>query len=230
LRGPRNIVKQKFVAAADQVIDSYRNNNAVYETGWKNAHELLAKALAADPDNSVRGKLRLCEGHLARINGLVHHSVAELNRAVDLFNEAQRLMPKSPDPELGLALVYVYGLGNIDRADEALQQAQKRGYSLGNREEAQLADGYRARAERMFADARKVRGLPQEKDQIQRSREDYEKALQLYQSIAPYGNSLTMIARVETSLDGVDIRLHEIDGDPGHSPIDALRHLLHPWR
>jgi hypothetical protein len=54
--------------------------------------------------------------------------------------------------------------------------------------------------------------------------------LQLYQSIAPYGNSLTMIARVETSLDGVDIRLHEIDGDPGHSPIDALRHLLHPWR
>jgi eukaryotic-like serine/threonine-protein kinase len=230
LRGPRRLVRQKFVAEADHVIDSYRNNNTVRENGWKDAHDLLAKALAVDPGDSIRGKLRLCEGHLARIKGIARRSAPELNRAVDLFNEAQQLMPKSPDPELGLALVFVYGLGDIDKADEALQQAAKRGYALGNREKAQLADGYRARAERMFSDARKVRGLPQEKDQIQRSREDYEHALELYQSIAPYGNSLTMIARVETSMDGVDLRLREIDNGTGNSPVDILRHLLRPWQ
>jgi eukaryotic-like serine/threonine-protein kinase len=230
LRGPRRLVRQKFVAEADHVIDSYRNNNTVRENDWRDAHDLLAKALAVDPDDSIRGKLRLCEGHLARIKGMARRSAPELNRAVDLFDEAQQLMPKSPDPQLGLALVYVYGLGNIDKADEALQQAAKRGYALGNREKAQLADGYRARAERMFSDARKVRGLPQEKDQIQRSREDYEHALQLYQSVAPYGNSLTMIARVQTSMDGVDLRLHEIDNGTGNSPVDILRHLLRPWQ
>lgn len=230
LRKPGRLVQQKFVAAADHVIENYRNGSPVRENDWKNAHDLLAKALTVDPDDSVRGKLRLCEGHLARINGFARHSAPELNRAVDLFNEAQRLLPKSPDPELGLALVYVYGLGNIDRADEALQQAERRGYPLGKREKAQLADGYKARAERMFADARRVRGLPQEKDQIQRSREDYQRALQLYQSVAPYGNSLTMIARVQTSLDGVDLRLREIDSDNGRGPIDALRHLFQRWQ
>lgn len=230
LQKPGNLVKQKFVTAADHVIESYRNGGSVHENDWKNAHDLLAKALTVDPDDSVRGKLRLCEGHLARINGFARHSAPELNQAVDLFNEAQRLLPKSPDPELGLALVYVYGLGNIDRADQALQQAQRRGYPLGNREKAQLADGYKARAERMFADARRVRGLPQEKDQIQRSREDYQRALQLYQSAAPYGNSLTMIARVQTSLDGVDLRLREIDSGASSGPIDALRHLFQRWQ
>ena len=39
-------------------------------------------------------------------------------------------MPNSPDPELGLARVYVYGLKDIDRAYQALQEAEKRGYKL----------------------------------------------------------------------------------------------------
>ena len=42
----------------------------------------------------------------------------------------------------------MYGLNDIDKAYQALQQAEKRGYPLGNREKAQLADGYRDRADR----------------------------------------------------------------------------------
>ena len=94
-------------------------------------------------------------------------------------------MPKSPDPELGLARVYVYGLKDIDKGYEALQQAEKRGYQLGNREKSQLADGYRDRADRLWWDSRNVRGLPQEKDQIQSAADDYKRALELYQGIAP---------------------------------------------
>jgi tetratricopeptide (TPR) repeat protein len=213
LHGPRAVVKQKFVAAADHVIDTYRNSEAqpVYEKDWERARTMAARALAIEPDDSVRGKVRLCEGHLARINGTTHHSVSDLNRAVEKFTEAQRLMPGSPDPELGLARVYVYGLRDIDKAYEALQQAQKRGYKLGNREKAQLADGYRERADRLWWDSRNVRGLPAEKDQIQRAADDYKRALELYQSVAPYGNAYLSIVRVQLSLDSVNYRLQQIE-------------------
>ena len=119
LKGPRRVAEQKFVAAADHVIDTYRNNEAqtVYEADWQRARTMLLHALSADPDDKmVHGKLRLVEGHLARINGTSHKSAAELNDAVEKFTEAQQFMPQSPDPALGLARVYVYGLKDIDRA------------------------------------------------------------------------------------------------------------------
>jgi eukaryotic-like serine/threonine-protein kinase len=217
LIGPRRLVKQKFVTAADLVIGTYRDDaQQVYEKDWERARTMAGRALAMDPDDATRGKLRLCEAHLARINGTAHNNVAELNLAVEKFKEAQQLMPKSPDPQLGLARVYVYGLKDIDRAYQALQQANRLGYSLGNREKAQLADGYLARADRGWWDSRNVRGLPQEQDEILRAKDDYQRALQLYQEIAPYGNANDGIVRVEQSLDSVDSRLDQITHGGGN--------------
>jgi eukaryotic-like serine/threonine-protein kinase len=218
LRGPRRLVTEKLVEAADRVIATYRGNEAqpVYEKDWNAARTDLTRALAADPEDSVRGKLRLCEGHIARIEGGAHRSTAVMNQAVDKFTEAQRLLPNSPDPELGLARVYVYGLKDIDKAYQALQEAQRLGYPLGVREKLQLADGYRDRADRAWWDSRNVRGLPQEKDQIQRAADDYQRALELYQGIAPSGNANAAIARVQSSLESVNFRLREIEG--GQAP------------
>jgi tetratricopeptide (TPR) repeat protein len=237
LRATRKAVRQKMVEAADRVIAGYRNSDAVYENGWKGARDELAHALSLDPDDSVRGKLRLTEGHLARIAGTTHRNTGELNEAVDRFNEAQRLLPNSPDPALGLARLYVYGLKDIDKADQALHQAEKHGFAIGNREKSQLADGYRERADRTYWDSRNVRGLPQEKEQITRARDDYQRALQLYQGIAPYGNANAAIVRVEDSLDSVNYRLQEIENPPvnnsdsgGGGAIEKLRKLLHIWR
>jgi tetratricopeptide (TPR) repeat protein len=216
LHGPRKVVKQKFVAAADHVIDTYRNNESqlIYEKEWERARTMAARALAVDPEDSVRGKIRLCEGHLARINGTSHRSAQELNLAVEKFDEAQKLLPKSPDPELGLARVYVYGLKDIDKGYEALQQAQKRGYALGNREKSLLADGYRDRGDRLWWDSRNVRGLPAEKDQIQRAADDYKRAEELYQGISPWGKSIVNVVRVRLSLESVNFRLQQIESDP----------------
>ena len=216
LHGPRRVVKQKFVAAADHVIDTYRNNESqpVYEKEWERARSMAARALAVEPEDTVRGKLRLSEGHLSRINGTSHRSAQELSLAVEKFNEAQRLMPKSPDPQLGLARLYVYGLKDIDKAYEALQQAQGRGYQLGNREKMQLADGYRERADRLWWDSRHVRGLPPEKDQIQRAADDYKRAEELYQGVAPFGNANAAILRVRDSLDSANSRMQQIES--GH--------------
>jgi tetratricopeptide (TPR) repeat protein len=212
LYGPRKVVKQKLMAAADHVIDTYRTSDApISEKDWERARAMAARALAVDPDETVRGKLRIAEGHLARINGTAHRKPEELNLAVEKFTDAHRMLPRSPDPELGLARLYVYGLRDIDKAYDALQEAQKLGYPLGNREKLQLADGYRDRADRLWWDSRSIRGLPPEKDQIQRAADDYQRALELYQGIAPFGKSLANIVRVRLSLESVNYRLHEIE-------------------
>jgi serine/threonine protein kinase len=217
LRGPRKLVKQKFLESADHVIANYRSDGqTVYEKDWERARTMAAHALTVDPDDAARGRLRLAEGHIARINGTAHNSSADLNLAVEKFGEAQRLMPKSPDPELGLARVYVYGLKDVDRAYQAFQEAARLGYPSGNREKLQLADGYRARADREWWDSRDVRGTPQEKGDIQRVEDDYKRAFDLYRQVAPYGNSSGGMARVGLSLVAVEFRLQQLDKDDGN--------------
>lgn len=215
LFGPRHSVKKNMVAAADHVIETYRisETQPVYEKDWARARLYLARALELDPsDESVRGKMRLCEGQIDRINGLAHHNTSLLNEAVEKFQQAQQAMPKSPDPQLGLARVYVYGFKDIDKAYAALRDAERRGYQLGNREKTQLADGYRDRGDRLWWDSRNVRGLPQEKDQIKKAGDDYRRALELYQGIVPYGNANANIVRVQSSLEAVQYRLQELGG------------------
>jgi len=232
LTGARSDVKQHMVEAADQVIERYRaSGNNVKEPDWQAARDELSRALSLDPDNAVRGKLRLCEGQIARINGMAHSDPELLNTAISKFSEAARLMPSSPDPELGLANTYVYGLRDIDKAYQALQEAQKRGFVLGPREKSQLGDGYWNRANRVFYDSRNVRGMPQERDQIERARDDYQRALELYQSIVPWGNSRDRINDVETSLRSVETRLKEIDSEgqivtPADKAAPLIGHIL----
>jgi hypothetical protein len=223
LRAPRKLVKQRLVEAADRVIATYRNDaQQLFEGDWKRARTELAHALEADPDGEVRGRLRLCDGHLARINGVAHHNPATLNEAVEDFNEAQSLLPKSPDPELGLERLYVYGFQDIDKARDALGQAESRGYKPGARDLAQLADGYRDRADRVWWDSRNVRGLPPEKEQIERALADYKTSLGLYQSAAPYGNSSAQIVRVQQDTESVQTRLRELDAPaPAAEPAKA---------
>jgi tetratricopeptide (TPR) repeat protein len=221
LYGPRKAVKQSFLNPADRIIESYRDSDSrpVMEKDWERARMLLSRALAVDPDNATRGKLRLAEGHLARINGGAHRDTAQFRLAADDFTEAEHLLPHSPDPELGLASLYIYNLGDTDRGYDALQKAEQLGFHLGNREKLMLADGYRRRGDRLFWDSRNVRGLPQEKDQITRAADDYHHALELYQSIAPYGNANANIVRVQTSLDSVNARMQQLDftqGGPSH--------------
>jgi len=217
LFAPRHSVKKKLVAAAGRVIETYRNSDSqpVYEKDWERARNYLAKALEIDPaDETVRGEMRLCEGQIDCINGRSHHNAVLLNEAIQKFEEAQQALPHSPDPELGLARVYVYGLKDIDKAYAALQEAERRGYKLGSREKAQLADGYHDRGDLLWWDSRDVRGLPQEKDQIQKAADDYRRALELYQSIVPYGSANVNIVRVQGSLSAIESRLTELQADP----------------
>ncbi len=216
LYSPRKAVKGNLVETADRVIAAYRKGDGqpIYEKDWERARSALARALVMDPDDQVRGKLRLAEGHVTRINGAAHHDEKQLETAVDDFNQADRLLPHSPDPQLGLARAY-YSLKGIDKASAALEEAERRGYQLANRDKLQLADGYRDRADLTLRDSRNVHGLPQEKDELDRAAADYRRALDLYQNVAPYGNASVGIVRVQVSLVIVNALLHQIADSGG---------------
>jgi tetratricopeptide (TPR) repeat protein len=192
------------------VIALYRGGEAQPVKDWEHARTMLAEALSLDPDDTVRGELRLCEGHVARITGMYRNDGKELVTAVERFTEAKQMMPRSPDPDLGLAQVYVYGTKELDKAYEALRAAQKLGHPLGNREKQQLADGYLDRAGRLISDAQSVRGLPQEGEQIGRAAADYSRALELYQGIAPYGHATKSGALAQSGLDAANARLAQV--------------------
>jgi len=113
--------------------------------------------------------------------------------------------------------LYVYGMKDLDKAYDALREAQKLGHPLGNREKQQLADGYLDRAGELTSDALNVRGMPREKDQIERAAADFNRALELYQGIVPFGHATKSAALAQSGLDGANSRLAQIAaGAAGH--------------
>jgi serine/threonine protein kinase len=196
LRGARNALKNRLVASADEIISEYRNHDSpsVYEPQWIYARNQLARALELDPDdNGVKGRLRLCEGHIERINasGLRGRDrQKKLNSAITKFEEAGHLLKHSPDPDLGLARIYVYELNDVEKGEEALKQAEKDGHPMGKRELSQLADGYRRRADRFFRESRGFAQMPdRERDYLDNARRDYLRAQDLYQQAGLFGDS-----------------------------------------
>lgn len=221
LSGPRNAIQSRLIAAADAVINEYRQSDAsiVSEKEWIRAHDVLAKALNIDTsDRNVRGKLYLTEGHLNRIRGTSRGESKLLSEGRAKFEQSADLMPRSPDPYLGLARLYVYSIKDVDRAEDALKAADKRGHPMGRRERGQLADGYRDRGERLMREAVRAAGLPEEKELLKRAEDDLKRAEELYQEIIPFGNASASLRRVIENLDVIDARR------------DNLKDSIWPWR
>jgi hypothetical protein len=161
-------------------------------------------------DREIRGKIALCEAHLDRIRGTSRQSSKLLNESRLKFEEAHNLLPHSPDPFIGLASLYAYSLNDVERAEDAIKQADKRGHKTGRREKGQLADCFRGRAERLIREADKSSGLPEERDYLERAESDLKAAQDLYRDIAPFGSSANNLSRVARSSENVQLRLKSI--------------------
>jgi len=215
-------LKKRFVARADAVIAEYRSSDspAVYETHWKLARNDLARALELDAgDNAITGRLRVCEGHLDRINAQKLHGVARqrvLNGAVAKFTDAAGLLKRSPDPYLGLARIYSYEMNDPDRAEDAFNRAADHDHTLGKREQTQLAEAYRVRADRLWRESRRFAHLPgQEREFLDKARQDYMHAEDLYAKVGIYGDVPRTQVAVYNARQRVEQRLNEIHNDPG---------------
>ena len=225
-RGLRNSLIERSQVLADRVIANYRTSlPTVREAQWRSARDALARAVGAAPhDSQLRAALRYSEGHLHRINGEAKRARGQLAAAqqdltdsVAAFREAAELRPGWPDPFLGLARTFIYGLQDIDRGADALRQAERNGYQPGERETLQLADGYRVRGDTLVRNARQLYGMPQERDHLERAADAYQHALTLYLSLKDLSNVGPTIRVVQQALNRTERRLAEQSaryGDP----------------
>ncbi|MGH9146301.1 MAG: protein kinase domain-containing protein [Vicinamibacterales bacterium] len=218
---------------ADRVIANYRSRlPTVREAHWQMARDSLARAITitGNDDPQLRAALRYCEGHLHRINGEARkarrefaEAQRELTAAVAAFREAAELRPGWPDPFLGLARTFIYGFEDVDRSADALYHALRNGYTQGDRETAQLADGYRTRGNTLVRNARELSGMPQERDYLMRAVEAYRQALNLYSRASSFASVPANTRLTQRSLSQVEQRLKELSEamtEPGE-PVDA---------
>jgi hypothetical protein len=213
------LVRQSLILA-ERVVENYRTPApTVREAQWSAAANGLQRALVLDPGNAtLRGTLRYAQGHLHRINGEARkgrnqpgQAQREFTEAVAAFREAAALRPKWPDPFLGLARTYIYGIEDLDRGTDAMNEAQRLGHTIGTRETAQLADGFRGQAESLEGAVATVSGMPQEREFLLRARDAYRRALELYETIPTFAGVPARIRDTQRRLDTVERRLSALD-------------------
>jgi serine/threonine-protein kinase len=207
-------MEQALVTHADRVIADFRQERpTVRERQWDQARMWLANALRVDPGNaSLLARLRYCEGHLSRIDGEARLKDGQrpdadrlLHAAVARFDEAAKLDRAWADPWLGLMRTYIYGLEDLKKAVEALNEAERRSYRAGRREFAQLGEAYLAQAERSRRDCDK---LPAERicACLQRAGEDYRQSASWLDRAPGYGDTARGLVRAHAGLRAVTDR------------------------
>jgi hypothetical protein len=233
--GLERTLTQRTLSLADRIIGNYRMGlPTVREAQWQSARDALARAIrASGGDRYLRAAYRYCDGHLHRINGEAHvrrHEDAdaqrELTEAVASFREAADIRPDWPDPFLGLARTFIYGLEDIDRGADALNQAQRRGYTLTDRETVQLADGYRTRGNSLVRNAQQLSGMSQESDYLTRAVEAYSRALTFYAQALSVAGVPSSIRATQRAHDQTQQRLDDlsrgtaepVEPEPGDPP------------
>jgi serine/threonine protein kinase len=235
----RALVRQSETLA-ERVIGNYRTPvPSVREMQWKMAREALANAASVAPDDArLRAALRYCEGHLHRINGearkvrrLATEAQHEFTDAVTAFREAAELRPNWPDPFLGLMRTFIYGLEDVDRGADALQQAQRLGYTPSDRETVQLADGYRTRGDTFARTARTLAGMAEEQDYLTRAADAYRQAVDRYSTALAFGDAARSLRLAQRGLRQVQQRLAELS-EPPSQPAEqapASPREVAPW-
>jgi serine/threonine protein kinase len=205
----QDALRQRLMSGVDRIMYEFRVSDApsVSETEWLAARQNTAHALELMPrDKAIRGRLRLIDGHIERIRGTARRDTRLLESSRASFTEAAGLLGKSPDPWLGLARLYVYGLRDVDKAEDALREAQDHDFEMGRRETAMLADGYRERAERNLREAERASGGPEVERLLELAEKDFKRARERYESVIPFGGATAALRKCYEGLESVERR------------------------
>jgi hypothetical protein len=194
-------LRANLTDAAENIIDNFRNSSdtRLSDFDWAKARYCLLRALELDPtDPKLRGELALCDGYM---NLIKNARPPKASLSIDDFRQAESFLPRSADPHLALARVYVYAFHNIGEASAEFHEAEQLGYRLGPREAEQQADGYLFRAQEALMRARQSPSGEREEvaKWLQRARSDIERARNLYEPIVGFSNvnsSLQVVYRM----------------------------------
>jgi len=219
LGGVRTELRDALLKSADRILASYQGDTpTTTERGWQTAHARLQAAVDLDyGDRETRAKMLYARGHLDRIGsqtlraqGQRDEARQKVRDAIENFRDAARLAPNWPDPYLGLARVYAYEQFDLKELEAALSEAERRGYTLGRREKAMLADGYRMRAQQFLAQATAARDTDQEKQLLESARDNFTQAIGLYRDAGNFANAKGNMADSASQLQGILARLEEL--------------------
>ncbi len=195
-------LRKALMSNADHTILKYDEPDgpAVLESEWAHARTEVAHALELAPnDKTIHGKLRLIDGHLARIRGNARHDTRMMEEARQDFQDAAAYMKKSPDPWIGLARLYIYSLPDVKQAEAAFKEAGRRGHDISKRETAQLADGYRYEGERTMALGERANSPADAQRYYDLASNDLAHAHRLYESILPWRGAAASLKKVDDS-------------------------------
>jgi predicted Ser/Thr protein kinase len=226
LSGTRAELHDALVHSAERILDSYHGDAPTTREGdWRRAEAQLSEAVELDwRDGESRARRAYARAHLDRIEaqglreqGRTREALEKSRDAIRGFREAARRDRDWPDPYLGLARIYAYVDFDFEELQEALKELVDRGYRLGRREQAMLADGHRMRAEELIAGAAAARGEPEEVEQLEQAREHLVQAIDLYDRMRGYADVRRNLTAAERRLAVVDQRLMETAGEEEES-------------
>jgi len=198
-------LRSGLLQTADEIIEAYRDSSdpAIRDFDWSKAKVCLDHVSEIDRnDRATRGKLALANGYLNLIRADAEQKdarEASIQAAQQNFKEAASLLPRSPDPHLGLVRIYVYSLKNMGQAMAELREAEHLGFKPGPRELEQQADGYRFRATTELAEARKAHGSSSANEEryLRLAQRDFERARELYEPIIGFSNVSLELRQVD---------------------------------
>jgi eukaryotic-like serine/threonine-protein kinase len=204
-------LRARLVAMADRVITDYRRDEPTMAgADWRQAQAALRWASQIAPgDRRLQAKLMTCDAHVIRLTARTQAAAAAratYRRAVDRFRAAADLDDESFDPFLGISRIAVYGLGDVDQAASAIQEAEKRGYVSGRRERALLGDGYLRRATAGWTTARTLSG-DQRRRELEKARADYQGCVDAFDPIVGFGYAAKNLEICKGQLERIDEEL-----------------------
>ncbi len=213
-QGIEKLLNAGLVAQGDAIVTRFRTSG-VKQADWKQARVFFAQASEISPrDDAIRGRLRLCDGHLKRFQAQTEKDPAALGASEERFREAAGLLRDSPDPWLGLAMLLLYNQKEPEKGEQALQQARSRGYDFAseNRWVSLLADCYRLRADQLEWEALRIaRTLPgQAIERLDRAAGYDQKAIDWYSKIPLFRNALRDIERCRAALERIQARRERV--------------------
>ena len=204
-------LKDRLISLADHVIADYRREEPTMgPADWKQAFDSLRWAAQLSyPRAALLSKMMTCEAHVIRLsarNQPARTARSTYIRAIARFRQAAEKDDSSFDPYLGISGIAVYGLGDVDTAAIAIEEAGKRGYASGRREHAMLGDGYlrRANASRLLAAS--LSG-EQRRRELERARSDYVACITAFDGIIGFGNSATNLELCKRRLEQLEREL-----------------------
>lgn len=214
-------LREALVRSADRIIESYHGDSpSTTENGWRRAHSYLQTIVGMSSflDFESRAKMLYCQAHIDRIQaqslrqrGQRSEADERSREAVAAFRTAASRAPKWPDPFLGLARIYAYDQFDLEKLQESLGELERRGYELGRRERAMLADGFRMRGREYHARALRAQGTDQELGLLEQARDDFRRAIDIYNEISTYANVRENRADAANRLSAIEIRLAEME-------------------